>query len=367
MEAEPHPQQRDRLRALYSYEVLDTAREKDFDDIAQLAARICGTPIAVVNLIDAERQWFKAETGLGVRETPLATSICSHVILEDDFVEIRDTLEDRRMVANPLCCGDPGLRFYAGALLKTDAGLPIGTLCVLDYDPRELTELQRDTIRILARQVMAQLEMRKALRASKVLRQEVDHRVKNSLQSLSAFVRIQGRYSETEEARSALSTVQNRIEAVATLHEQLYRADAGPLIDVSQYIGNLQSYFTGYAPPNVSVQVASDSAAISSQQAAALGTLINEFVANSIKHAFPDGRPGQISISLEREDDGDIRVVCADDGVGLPKGIGSKSGGLGMKVAEVLCAELGGDLTIDPSPTGLVISFRFTPQGVATV
>src|SRR5690606_1633371 len=94
MEAQPHPLQADRLQALYSYEILDTDREKEFDDVARLAAGICGTPIAVVNLIDGDRQWFKAEVGLGLRETPLATSICSHVILEQDFVEIKDTLND---------------------------------------------------------------------------------------------------------------------------------------------------------------------------------------------------------------------------------------------------------------------------------
>ena len=148
MEAKPHPQQSDRLRALYSYDILDTDREKDFDDIVKLAAAVCGTAISVVNLIDSDRQWFKAETGLGVRETPLATSICSHIILEDEFVEIRDTLEDLRMADNPLCCGESGLRFYAGALLMTEQGLPLGTLCVLElsapgtdrpaarYDPR---------------------------------------------------------------------------------------------------------------------------------------------------------------------------------------------------------------------------------------
>ena len=189
MEAAPHPQQSARLAALHSYEVLDTDPEQDFDDIVNLAAATCGTAISVVNFIDAERQWFKAETGLGVRETPLATSICSHVILEKDFVEIHDTLDDPRMKDNPLCCGDPGFRFYAGALLKTEEGLPLGTLCVLDHHPRELTALQRDTLRVLARQVMAILEARKALRTADVLRREVDHRVKNSLQSLSSFAR----------------------------------------------------------------------------------------------------------------------------------------------------------------------------------
>ncbi|MGK7652720.1 GAF domain-containing protein [Roseovarius sp. B08] len=139
MEALRHPLQQDRLSALRDFEILDTDPEQEFDEIVKLAAAACGTAISVVNFIDAERQWFKAETGLGVRETPLATSICAHVILEEEFAEIQDTLADPRMQDNPLCCGEPGLRFYAGALLTTQEGLPLGTLCVLDYEPRELT------------------------------------------------------------------------------------------------------------------------------------------------------------------------------------------------------------------------------------
>ena len=122
MKAATHPQQAERLAALYRYDILDTEREADFDDIVELAAELCGAKISVINLIDSDRQWFKAETGLGVRETPLETSICSHVILESDFVEIPDTQADTRTSDNPLCRDEPGLRFYAGALLKSRDG-----------------------------------------------------------------------------------------------------------------------------------------------------------------------------------------------------------------------------------------------------
>ncbi len=101
--ANPHPQQDQRLRTLYNYEILDTPREEEFDEIVELAAEICGAPISVINLIDKDRQWFKAEVGLNARETPLETSLCSHAILEDPFVEIPDTLKDPRMADNPLC------------------------------------------------------------------------------------------------------------------------------------------------------------------------------------------------------------------------------------------------------------------------
>ncbi len=152
-----------RLQALRDYDILDTPVEAAFEDITRIASQVCGTPIAVVNLIDECRQWFKSEIGLGVRETPLDTSICAHAILQHDFFEVPDTTLDSRFSANPLVTGDPNLRFYAGALLKTPDGHPLGTICVLDTKPRKLDEAQRGVLRALARQTMAQLELRRAL------------------------------------------------------------------------------------------------------------------------------------------------------------------------------------------------------------
>ena len=157
------PSEREALRR---YDILDTAREPAFDEIAALAAEICETPIAVVNLIDEHRQFFKAEVGLGVRETPLETSFCAKAILEDDFLLVPDATRDHRFDGNPLVTGEPHLRFYAGALLKTAEGLPIGTLCVLDTAPKALSPLQQRTLQVLARQVMSQLDLRLSLQKS---------------------------------------------------------------------------------------------------------------------------------------------------------------------------------------------------------
>jgi PAS domain S-box-containing protein len=156
----------ERLAALRDYGILDTAREAAFDDVVALIARICEAPIAVVNLIDSGRQWFKAEVGLGVRETPLATSFCAHALLNEDGLVVPDATKDARFDGNPLVHEAPGLRFYAGRLLKTPEGLPLGTLCVLDTQPRPegLTELQETALKTLAGQVMSQMELRRALR-----------------------------------------------------------------------------------------------------------------------------------------------------------------------------------------------------------
>ncbi|OYX55524.1 MAG: histidine kinase [Brevundimonas subvibrioides] len=155
----------ERLSALQAYGILDTEPEQAFDDIVRLASRICDAPIAVVNLIDQGRQWFKAETGLGVRETPLDTSFCAHALLQEDGMVIPDAARDVRFEGNPLVTGEAGLRFYAGRLLKSADGHALGTLCVLDTQARPggLTPLQAETLDVLARQVMAQLELRRAI------------------------------------------------------------------------------------------------------------------------------------------------------------------------------------------------------------
>lgn len=153
-----------RLRVLDRYRILDTPREQDFDDITALAGEICGTPIAVTTLLAAERQWFKAEVGLGISETPLNVSFCRHAVLGVESMVVPDATLDPRFRDNPLVTGEPHLRFYAGAILRSADGVPFGTLCVLDYEPRQPTAAQIRALEVLARQVVTQLELRRALR-----------------------------------------------------------------------------------------------------------------------------------------------------------------------------------------------------------
>ncbi|PPU97240.1 histidine kinase [Xanthomonas populi] len=160
-----------RLQALRSYGILDTPREAAFEDITKLASIICQTPIALISLVDADRQWFKSELGMGERETPLFKSMCAHALLDNDVMVVPDTREDSRFARNPLVTSEVPLCFYAGALLKTSEGLPLGTVCVLDRQPRQLTDEQVEALRALARQTMAQLELRRAL----LIAEESDH------------------------------------------------------------------------------------------------------------------------------------------------------------------------------------------------
>jgi GAF domain-containing protein len=169
----PFPQdEKKRLKVLWQYEVLDTVPEEVFDDLTELAARICEAPIALISLVDEKRQWFKSRLGTTVSETSRDVSFCAYAITQHDLFIVPDALLDERFARNPLVTSDPKIRFYAGAPLITPDGHALGTLCVIDKVPRELRLEQKQALRILARHVVSQLELRRRSRELAAVRQE---------------------------------------------------------------------------------------------------------------------------------------------------------------------------------------------------
>lgn len=152
-----------RLDALEDYRILDSEPEQAYDDLTRLASALCRAPIALISLVDSQRQWFKSKVGLAANETSRDIAFCAHALLRPDEVfEIPDAQQDRRFAHNPLVTGGPRIRFYAGAPLVTPQGLPIGTVCVIDQQPRQLHEVERYGLESLARQVVTQLELRQS-------------------------------------------------------------------------------------------------------------------------------------------------------------------------------------------------------------
>ncbi len=320
-----------RLAALAGYRILDTPRERDFDDVAALASEICGTPIAVVNLIGDGRQFFKAEVGLGVRETPLESSFCAKAILEDEFLVVPDATRDPRFHGNPLVTGEPGLRFYAGALLRTEDGHAIGTVCVLDVVPRELTALQERTLRVLARQVMKQLELRRTVEErdraqaeQRVLNEELSHRLKNTLSLVQALA-TQTLKGVAE--RDAVQVFERRLFALSKAHDMLLQEDwkAAP---ISTVVGGVLSLHDDASR----IESAGPDLDLGPKATLSLSMILHELATNAMKYGALSSEAGRVSLTwtIEPAEDGPTLAVTWEERGGPPvteplrRGFGSR-------------------------------------------
>lgn len=363
----------ERLDALRRYGVLDTPREAEFDELVALAADICEVPISVVNLIEDHRQWFKAETGLGIRETPLDVSICRHVLLQPGVTIIPDLRNDPRMCANPLVTADSGLRFYAGCLLETPEGHGIGTLCILDRTPRILTSRQQSALKTLANQVMAQLELRRSLKQKtrlleqkEMLLKEVNHRTKNNLQLIVGLIQLQLRQLHDQQARAALTDTSRRIMSIAAVHEKLYQSDEVGAVDAASYLSQVIAGITATASGHALFELDLASVILPMDSAIPLALLVNELLTNALKYAYIPPAEGGVRVTLKPESDS-VMLTVEDRGQGMPPGFDyRKSKSLGMKIIASLGRQLSAQVAFSDNRPGVKCVVRFMPIVVAS-
>lgn len=382
MRAPLHPEHQARLVALRGYDILDTEPEADFDEIVRVISEVCGMPVALVSLVDENRQWFKARSGIDVSETPIEASVCAHGILQPDLLEINDLTKDVRTIDNPIVAGDPNLRFYAGAALTNNEGLPLGMLCVLDYKPRELTPAQRDLLTVMAKLVMQRIELKRAFKLEQeartmaqemlekantlldrnaLLRREIDHRVKNSLTQVVSFLRLQQRMHRDEPAvANALAEAGNRVTAVAHVHEHLHRVADDEKTSLTHFLTHLVEEISRNKPAQLkTIEIEADDTKVTSDKMMAVGLAVNEAVANAMKHAFATGDEGVVRVAFSS--DGKTALLrISDNGKGLPADFDpAKTKGLGMRALAGIAQQLHGKLAHSSSKSGTTIDLTF--------
>ncbi|MEO7364725.1 MAG: histidine kinase dimerization/phosphoacceptor domain -containing protein [Sphingomicrobium sp.] len=345
----------ERMAAVRRYEILDTPPDGSFDRVTAMAARRFGAPISIISIVDTDRIWFKSHHGLDVDEIGRDPGLCASAILSNEAHILVDASTDPRSLTNPLVAGDFGLRFYAGVPLQTSDGFNLGTLCVIDKEPRPVAQDQIDDLQDLASLVVDQLELRLAARTAiahaELMAREIDHRVMNSLQFVSGLLTMQsGGAAGVGDASERLKEAATRVAAVARVHRNFYSSDTAEASCIS-FLARLCGDLSDIC--GVAVEVSGDEGTVPTTLIQPIGLLTNELVTNAAKHGA-----GKIDVIYKAEGDRRELSVC-DQGPGVPDDFDvSNSEGLGMKVVRVLAKQLGGAVEVMANPNGRGACFR---------
>jgi signal transduction histidine kinase len=391
----PHNES-ERLRALRSYEVLDTLSEREYDQLTAIASQICGCRMSLISLIDEDRQWFKARVGLDVSETAREFAFCAHAIHEPrKTLVVPDARLDNRFHDNPLVTGDPHLAFYAGVPLVNEDGMSLGTLCVLDSEPKTLSESQLIALNALADQVMALLELRR----SKIALEKTLGNLEEKNRELEQFAFI-----AAHDLKSPLNGISSLTDVLIESHSEVFQQDGIRMLNAirgsSQQLSSLITGLLDYyrldssnqetASPikreeltsqvmnlfggdsSVEFQFAIQPDTINTHGPVLLQVLLN-LVGNAIKYS--DKAKTIVKLEIEEHKNG-YRIVVADNGAGIDSRFhdklfelfetasssdrfGKRGNGIGLATVKKLVNRIGGSIRFF-SELGKGTTFEFT-------
>ena len=353
------PDEERRIAALQRYAILDTPRDGTFDRITRIAARIFDVPIAIVSLVDTDRIWFKSYHVVDVPQIGRDPGLCASAILGKEAWIITEADVDPRALANPLVAGAFGLRFYAGVPLRTHDGFNLGTLCVIDRAPREVTPDEIAQLEDLAAVVMEQMELRLAARRMAermaIVQREVDHRLVSNLNALSLMLMMQQDMVVDLLARHQLRDAASRISAIADLHRDFLTTGWGsaddPAPDRAASLTYLRRLCIKLAEMlGGRIKVAGTEIILHPLQVQSLGLIVHELAMNALKHGGSN-----VAITIETTGDGRHELTVSDDGPGLPHGFDPHDearGGIGMSIVMAMIEQLEGELSSGASADG---------------
>jgi signal transduction histidine kinase len=328
------PDEKERLQELKSYRIIDTPPEPDFDDLVGLASEICAVPIALVSLLDENRQWFKAITGADVRELPRSISFCGHAILQEGVMVVEDTLEDPRFADNPLVALPPNVRFYAGAPLETARGYRLGTLCVIDRAPRKLSDFQGRALTTLSKQVVAQMELRARIKELALIQRQkedltslVVHDLKSPLSSVATNAHYLAAAPDlSDKRRAAAGDIESAAESMHRMVMNILdisHSEVGGIIPnlVGVRLGELVDEVVRHASErfrqeklSVAVEVA-----VTDDRVRADRDLLRRVLENLLDNSIKYARAGTVVKVRVGEAHHAVEIRVSDEGPGIPE------------------------------------------------
>lgn len=322
-------QEERRLQVLRRYDILDTPPDGAFDRVTSLASRLFGVPIAIISLVDRDRIWFKSKQGVDASEIGRDPGLCASAILQNDPWVLPDASVDPRAMANPLVAGELGLRFYLGAPLHTHDGHNLGTLCVIDQKPREVSDAEVEQLQDLASLVMDQMELRLTARIAvaqrEMLLQELHHRVKNNLQILLSVVSSAERRAQSPETVAFVRALRGRLHALGSAH------------DAMRDVGSLDTGRTGRLLEELTTTIGSalgeedelvtqiEDHEVRHDVLLPLALILNELLTNAFKYGR--NAPAKITVAFRLKGK-DFELIVRDSGPGFPDGGADRSSGL---------------------------------------